>query len=656
MFAKERMGFMPALYLAFMDELEPAEKKKFVTCSSQEEKADMILNHPFVKEKFDMIKLGDGKDNAKSIKAREEGNNFFQDGNFKAASNKYSTAVVFANQGSKEFSLALANRSAALQRLNQQERGILDIDLAVQAGYPEDKMYKLLERKAQLLQDQSQYSEARENFKMAKKHVGNSSLSSSKQDKFHSDIEKQIKKIENKENEKTPEKTTIKSSEFCKLKDPHPFYTSLHNCIQVRYTKEQGRYTVAKEKIPAGTTVLAEDPLAWALEIEKFGTNCQHCLGQISVIIPCPGCPVVAFCSVKCKDEAMEGYHARECGLMGILGASALNNFCLMAVRSLTRYNVKEIIDMKIDMKPPDIEHGKTVENMRLYESSDIRNGLNLVHHSEHLETDEMIMRTLISVFLLKCLKQTTFFGDFSTDKDDDLFISKVIYTFINACPANTHEIHILHTPTMERWSPMAEMKAVGAGLYPTAALFNHSCDPNIIRCNIGRRMISVTSRDIQPGEEIFDCYGLPWYSKGRDVRQSIQTKFYKFSCSCRACSEGWVTSDLLGLYSAPELSKLVCTCRLVAVKTEGKFLCKCGKETDPRSLDIQKIRSKVQAAGEKLYVDLDWEGGCSALREAYANLTSQICPPTLEYFNLQISIWRALWMIVGNKKLAKLF
>merc|ERR1711892_1432595 len=168
MFAKERMGFMPALYLAFMDDLSPEEKSTIVTSSSQEERTDMEWNHPFVKEKFDMIKLGDGKDNAKSIKAREEGNKFFQDGNFKAASNKYSTAVAFANQGSKEYSLALANRSAALQRLNQPERGIVDIDLAVKAGYPDDKMYKLLERKGQFLQEQKQYEEARENYRMAR--------------------------------------------------------------------------------------------------------------------------------------------------------------------------------------------------------------------------------------------------------------------------------------------------------------------------------------------------------------------------------------------------------------------------------------------------------------------------------------------------------
>ena len=37
----------------------------------------------------------------------------------------------------------------------------------------------------------------------------------------------------------------------------------------------------------------------------------------------------------------------------------------------------------------------------------------------------------------------------------------------------------------------MAKCEGLGSGLYPTAALFNHSCHPNIMRVNVGRRMVS---------------------------------------------------------------------------------------------------------------------------------------------------------------------
>ena len=42
----------------------------------------------------------------------------------------------------------------------------------------------------------------------------------------------------------------------------------------------------------------------------------------------------------------------------------------------------------------------------------------------------------------------------------------------------------------LARWSPLSELRPLGAGLYTTAALFNHSCDPNIVRCNVGRVMV----------------------------------------------------------------------------------------------------------------------------------------------------------------------
>ena len=87
----------------------------------------------------------------------------------------------------------------------------------------------------------------------------------------------------------------------------------------------------------------------------------------------------------------------------------------------------------------------------------------------------------------------------------------------------------------------MAKIEALGSGLFTTAALFNHSCHPNIMRVNVGRRMVSappphcslvsghyqvsVACRDIPAGEEVTDCYGLPWYSVARERRQHVTSR-----------------------------------------------------------------------------------------------------------------------------------
>ena len=51
----------------------------------------------------------------------------------------------------KDFSLAVANRSAVLMRLGHLTLALSDVNLAVRSGYPRDLKYKLLDRKIKLL-------------------------------------------------------------------------------------------------------------------------------------------------------------------------------------------------------------------------------------------------------------------------------------------------------------------------------------------------------------------------------------------------------------------------------------------------------------------------------------------------------------------------
>ena len=66
----------------------------------------------------------------------------FQASNYKEAISKFSSAAMVAqfeqSGASRSFSLALANRSLALLKLGEHQLAIGDIDLAVEAGYPEE--------------------------------------------------------------------------------------------------------------------------------------------------------------------------------------------------------------------------------------------------------------------------------------------------------------------------------------------------------------------------------------------------------------------------------------------------------------------------------------------------------------------------------------
>jgi len=640
MFAKERMGFMPALCVAFLEELTDKEKLNFEELERQEERAEMVLKHPFIAEKFARLEVAEGKDVRKSVAAREEGNQRFQEGSYQAALNKYSVAVAFADQGKPDYSLALANRSACLQRLGKCDLSLEDIDTAMSAGYPKDKLYKVVERKAQCLAEQGKVEKAHADFERALTLVETASLNPKAKDKFKAGVEVQLQKLKKRKDAK--ENTTEASDQEQERKEKrnasvtqvgqaHPQYPGLDHRLEVAHTDGQGRFVLAHQFIPAGTVLMAEEPLGWALEVERMGTHCQHCLGQVLVIVPCPSCTSVAFCSRTCMQAGLDLYHRRECGLMRLLAASALNNFALMAVRALARHTAEELVAMRCKLEAePNTCWGTTSEAAEVYRGDDLRTGLNLVHHSEDLDTDEKILRTLVSLFLMTCLKRTPFYSqEKGLSKSDELYIAGLIYTLLNAAPANTHEVHQLATPCLDRWSSMAKCEGLGSGLYPTAALFNHSCHPNIMRVNVGRRMVSVACRDILPGQEVTDCYGLPWYSVPKEKRNQIQTRFYKFECKCVACEGDWPLSDMLGLSLAQ------------------------GQVTRE---EVEEVNKMVAKAMDVLNNQQQWEAGLTILRAAQEKMAKVLPSPSLELFHSTIAVWRALWLMVGNKKLTKVF
>ena len=124
------------------------------------------------------------------------------------------------------------------------------------------------------------------------------------------------------------------------------------------------------------------------------------------------------------------------------------------------------------------------------------------------------IFRTFVAVFLLKLLQFNNYFGTmtetetFATLSERELFIGGLCLHFMICLPQNVHDIAVLETSETKRWVATvmmmsimsmnddiitnrwvnsAEIKSLGAGVFLTGALFNHSCDPSFMRCNVGK-------------------------------------------------------------------------------------------------------------------------------------------------------------------------
>ena len=77
-------------------------------------------------------------------------------------------------------------------------------------------------------------------------------------------------------------------------------------------------------------------------------------------------------------------------------------------------------------------------------------------------------------------------------------------------------------------------------------SLFNHSCDPNTSRINVGSATVLVATRTIAAGEEVSDIYSMHHSEIPQRQRGGWLEKNFFFTCGCQACQEGYATYDEL--------------------------------------------------------------------------------------------------------------
>lgn len=80
-----------------------------------------------------------------------------------------------------------------------------------------------------------------------------------------------------------------------------------------------------------------------------------------------------------------------------------------------------------------------------------------------------------------------------------------------------------------------AQGRSIGLGIYPSAAMFNHSCNPNARVSFDSHGCVSVhATRDVKKGEEFTITY-VDTRLAGAERRQKL-LKTYAFHCSCTRC------------------------------------------------------------------------------------------------------------------------
>lgn len=186
------------------------------------------------------------KNNSLADQLRITGNEYFKSSKFYNALVFYNKSLSKAIPGSKEFSMAIGNRSAVYMELKEFELCLENISLAVECGYPAERRKVLLDRREKCLdmlesRDQSAEKSVWDYFKLS--YPAN-------------------KKI--------------------------PY--AIDN-IELRHSKKFGRHLITNRALNAGDIICIEEPFIKCIENRSRFDHCANCLKSEKLnLFPCLQC------------------------------------------------------------------------------------------------------------------------------------------------------------------------------------------------------------------------------------------------------------------------------------------------------------------------------------------------------------------------------
>ena len=115
----------------------------------------------------------------------------------------------------------------------------------------------------------------------------------------------------------------------------HKKYPHLSRAVDVKFSKAEGRYMVAKQKISPGDVLMVDRPYITSLFRPYSQSHCNLCFKRLEdgCSVCCPGCDAVLYCSPGCQQENWREGHQYECGLLHIIDNDQIGRMATLAYR-----------------------------------------------------------------------------------------------------------------------------------------------------------------------------------------------------------------------------------------------------------------------------------------------------------------------------------
>ncbi|XP_023937250.1 SET and MYND domain-containing protein 4 [Bicyclus anynana] len=442
-----------------------------------------------------------------SILYRNLGNISFQERKHHKAWQYYNLALSNATLCSENYCLALSNRSAAFYEMKKYNECIKDIESVLLLEYPKKILGKLMKRR----------------------ELCNEALAIViPNDEYLLDDILEMK---------------------C-TKDSR--YVAAGNKLEVVYSAEMGRHVIAKEDIKVGEVLAVEDPYFRLLLKSQLLCWCSYCLSRQMNLLPCDSCSLALYCSTECKDNAWKEYHSVECPLMVTLLDMDFTKLELLALRTVIKarqdHNSWDDLFKTINAADENFNsefrgHVK-INGQWVYDSKYYASIHTLATNLEKRSVSDIFQKAVTSAIFLRFLEMNTTFLNSDSDKEKEKIRNTVAGLLLLHSMTSPTNMHGTSTNANDENGDFVDDVNIASAAYAFFSLLNHSCAPNVVRCNkLGSaRMTMFALRPIKKGMQIYDNYGSHHALEERLSRRATLNYQYKFTCMCEACVNDWPT------------------------------------------------------------------------------------------------------------------
>ncbi|XP_039430139.1 SET and MYND domain-containing protein 4-like [Culex pipiens pallens] len=373
--------------------------------------------------------------------------------------------------------------------------------------------------------------------------------------------------------------------------------------IELEVGDVYGRHLVAKRNFDFGDTLLIDDPYVVVADLGQQYRQCHHCLKFCTLeLLPCPDCVEVMFCSPECAKLAQQRYHRFECPILrGLYTLDKIGRMAILVARivftAVTAFN-NDLDALRAHINRFDkglhpfmlnwtTSSWTTITPAQRYAAVHALASNKGIRDSE-TNNSFAIVAIFASEFML--FKSPAMASLANTRPRQDL-IRELVYH------------HALTVGTSMRISNRDR----SLGAYPLASMINHGCGANVMRVGLpGGRVAIVATRQIAPGEQIFEDYTTNLADTATHTDRHHYLRWaYQIDCQCPASFRPvdeltWEDGIARALTELTEGEMKQCDRDDLAVLME-RFPTWMGL-LEPRFAEMAKVRDRFVQMARQLY------------------------------------------------------